>query len=294
MQQVILSRVVSLSLALRYDDDVTYDDTHLPALVAPALTELVLDDIKLAPDSEQLSWLPDLPKLRRLVLTDVSTTSSQLPQGVLACSRLTELVLDRPLVGGSNQMHDDNNPQARSRLCSFPAAGAHLSQLVRLSMSGNALKAVPLCLTAATALEALDMGKQRLGEHDHAQHGSGEPVQGLQVLNSLPRLRFVTVTGFRTLAAHYRQFRAAHPELTIVAGANAWRPGMIWSGKLDSCTAECLLVLVVQSVWSAATCTDAAMQDIVFAYFSGRFASRISLVADWRSASRAAALPGTA
>ena len=69
------------------------EDTPFPMIVAPALTELNLEDIKLAPDSGQLSCPPDLSKLRRLVLVEIQTASNQLPQGVVACSGLTELVL---------------------------------------------------------------------------------------------------------------------------------------------------------------------------------------------------------
>ena len=62
-QRAELSRLVSLSLSLRVDFEECdyYRNTRLPIVVAPALTELVLDTIKLARDSEQLSWLPDLP-----------------------------------------------------------------------------------------------------------------------------------------------------------------------------------------------------------------------------------------
>ena len=215
VQQVLLSRIVSLSLALRHDDNEAYDDTHLPAIIALALTELVLDDIKLAPDSEQLSWLPDLPKLRRLVLTDVSTGSSQLPQGVLACTGLTELVLDRFLISCSKQVHYSNKPEVRLR--SFPADVAHLSQLVRISLSGNALSAVPPCLAAATALEVLDMGNNRLGHYTEESHG--QQMQGLDVLDSLTRLRYVNFVGFEMVPADYCHFHMAHPGAKLVSDA---------------------------------------------------------------------------
>jgi len=54
-QPVIVSRLVSLSLALRVevDADEPYVDTHIPTIIAPALTELILDDIKLALDSDR-------------------------------------------------------------------------------------------------------------------------------------------------------------------------------------------------------------------------------------------------
>jgi len=229
VQQVTLSRVVSLSLALLYDEDETYDATYLPAIIAPALTELVWDEINLAPESEQLSWLPDLPQLRRLVLTDVSTASSQLPQGVLACSGLRELVVERFLIGCSMQGQYSDRPAVRLR--SFPAAGAHLSQLVRLGLSGNALSAVPPCLAAATLLEVLDMGKQRLGEHGSDQHG--KPLHGLEVLNGLSRLRYANFFGFHMSAADYRLFQVAHPELNPdwndgPRRYNIWRRQNIW------------------------------------------------------------------
>ena len=63
-----------------------HEYTHLPTNIAPALTELTLDDIQLAPDSQELSWLPDLPKLRRLLLINVQTDSDQLPQGLLGAA----------------------------------------------------------------------------------------------------------------------------------------------------------------------------------------------------------------
>ena len=92
-QRIELSRLVSLSLALRVDadDDGYHQDMHVPMIVAPALTEVVFDGIKLAPDSEQLTWLPGLPKLRRLVLANMRIASKQLPRGIAACSSLTEL-----------------------------------------------------------------------------------------------------------------------------------------------------------------------------------------------------------
>ncbi len=71
-KHVTISRLVSLKLALRINvhEGDSYADTRLPTICAPALTELKLEDMKLAPDSEQLSWLPGLPSLRRLVLKD--------------------------------------------------------------------------------------------------------------------------------------------------------------------------------------------------------------------------------
>ena len=92
-RQAVFSRLVSLSLALRvdlYSDNESFVDMHLPAIVAPALTELVLTNIMLAPHNAQLDWLPQLPKLRRLVLTELKTHSSQLPRGIVACCGLTE------------------------------------------------------------------------------------------------------------------------------------------------------------------------------------------------------------
>ena len=122
---VVLSRIVSLSLGLQVDTvgdklfvEEPYADTHLPAILAPALTELGLDNFKLAPDSEPLGWLPGLPKLRRLELTNLKLASRQLPQGVTACSGLTELVLENILVSFSN---DGNMYKGRdARLSLFP------------------------------------------------------------------------------------------------------------------------------------------------------------------------------
>ncbi len=99
MQHVVLSRIVSLSLALHdAESDGLDDGMWLPVIVAPALTELTLAGMLLAPACSELSWLPGLPKLRRLVLTQLETRSQELPQGVTACSGLTELVLDEVCV----------------------------------------------------------------------------------------------------------------------------------------------------------------------------------------------------
>ena len=71
-----------------------YKDMQLPSIIAPALRELTLSDMWLAPVSGQLSWLAGLPKLRRLVLEGINTTSSQPPHAFTACRSLTELVLE--------------------------------------------------------------------------------------------------------------------------------------------------------------------------------------------------------
>ncbi len=197
-QRVVLNRLVSLSLALRWDieDDEgePYQDTRLPVISAPALTELTLDDTKLAPDSEQLSWLPQLPKLQRLVLKDVKTASSQLPSGVMACSGLTELVLERVLVSFSNKPDEVlNRPECRLR--SLPAAAPCFAQLVHLSLSRNAFSAVPPALSKATALQVLDLAKQKLRDSYVEQHSAA--VQGLRVLNNLTRLRCLNLEASR-------------------------------------------------------------------------------------------------
>ena len=212
VQQLLLSRIVSLSLALRYDSEIDepYVDTHLPTLIAPALTELILDDLQLAPDSEQLRWLPGLPKLRRLVLKDVRTNLHQVPQGIMASSGLTELVLAGLLVGCGNLR--DRHHLLEVRLRSLPA-GPALSKLVRLSLSGNAISTVPPCLADATALEVLDMAKQRLGKCGFGDHG--ELVHGLHVLGGLKRLRNVNLVGFNMSKADFYNFHAAHPGMKL-------------------------------------------------------------------------------
>ncbi len=214
-QQAVCSRLVSLSLTLRTDYECTYLDTHLPPIVAPALTELLLDDIKLAPDSEQLSWLPGLPALRRLLLKDLKTASSQLPQGIVACSGLTELVLHRILLSFT-MVNDPNKAFDRPecRLRSLPDAGSYLDQLVRLRLSKNAFVAVPPCLASATALQDLDMRKQMLQVEYGEPHSAS--MRGLHALDSLPRLRSLNIEGFEKSAAGIRRFRAAHPHVRVV------------------------------------------------------------------------------
>jgi len=214
-RQVALSRLVSLSLALRNDATIhdQYEATHLPAIIAPALTELILDDILLAPDSEQLDWLPGLPKLRRLVLEDLKTAAIELPNGIAACSGLTELVLKRVLVRFDNEPRGClSKPECRLR--SMPADGPYLSQLVRLSLCKNAFSAVPSCLAAATALELLDLAKQKLRDSYYEAHGA--PVRDLHVLDGLARLRCVNLEGFRNNGAGLRRFRKAHLNVRVV------------------------------------------------------------------------------
>ena len=214
-REVVVSRLVSLSLTLRWDieNDEPYQDTRLPVILAPALTELSLDDILLAPDSEQLGWLPQLLNLRRLTLKDVKTASSQLPSGVMACSGLTELVLERVLVSFSNKPDEElNRPECRLR--SLPAAAPCFAQLVRLSLSRNAFRAVPPILSAATALEVLDLSKQKLRDSYVEQHSAA--VQGLRVLNHLTRLRCVNLEGFKQEGPDIRRFHAAHPNVRVI------------------------------------------------------------------------------
>ena len=87
-QQTALSRVVSLSLALRYNVCTgLYDSTQLPVLVAPSLTELTPAGMSLPQRwqklecSSKLSWLADLPSLRRLELKDLETVCKGHPSG---------------------------------------------------------------------------------------------------------------------------------------------------------------------------------------------------------------------
>ncbi len=210
LQQVVLSRVVSLSLALRHNAESCglYDSTQLPAIVAPALTELTLADMWLH-ESRELSWLPGLPNLQRLVLKGLVIDLKELPQGVSACSGLTELVLEGIQVSPS----DNGEWDYPCLLWKLPAVGPYLSRLVRLSLRQNAFSAVPPCLTAATALEVLDLGKQKLigYNEDH-----GESVQGLHVLDALTRLRCVNLEGFDDKVLDLRRFRMAHPSVSVI------------------------------------------------------------------------------
>ena len=212
-QLVILSRLVSLSLALRVDflGTDSHVDTCLPKIPAPALTELQLDSIALAPDSEQLIWLPRLPNLRRLVLKRLGTASDQLPRGVTGCSGLTELVMERMLVSFGSQ-HEYLHHGLKSRLRDLPA-GPYLSRLVRLNLSGNALEAVPSSLTAATALVQLGMANQQRRGTDAGQRAA--PVQSLHVLEKLPRLRHIDLQGFKDSGPGIGRFRAARPDVSI-------------------------------------------------------------------------------
>ena len=227
-QRAELSRLVSLSLTLRVDVDTCdddHEDTHLPTIAAPLLTELILDTMKLAPDSEQLSWLPDLPRLRRLELTSVQTASDQLPQGIAACSGLTELVLRR--IGDIRPGFTDPD-LARyetadgSRLPERPLRalpdGPYISNLVHLSLSGNAFSAVPFALVTATALEVLDLDDQRVSGAAAFRYDARVPVQDLHLLGVMPRLRRVYLAGFRR-DSDGTNFEAAHPHIELIG----WR-----------------------------------------------------------------------
>ena len=96
----------------------------------------------------------------------------------------------------------------------WPAAGPWLSKLVLLSLRKNAFSTVPSCLTAASALELLDLGKQKLVDYDEDH---GEPVHGLHVLDSLTRLRCVNLEGFDDSATDLRRFRLARPAVHVAA-----------------------------------------------------------------------------
>lgn len=210
-QQVVLSRVVSLSLGLRFNavSSALYDSTQLPVIIAPALTELTLAGMWLAPESSELSWLPGLPRLRRLVLTDLDLQSRVLPRGVTACSGLTELMLEGMNVDPS----DDAEWDYPCLLRELPAAGPYLNKLVCMSLRKNAFSAVPSCLNAATALELLDLGKQKLLDYDE---NHGQRVHGLQVLDGLTRLRCVNLEGFRHNGAQLQQFCKAHQSASVI------------------------------------------------------------------------------
>ena len=207
-QQVVLSRVVSLRLTLRCNAEAgqLYESTLLPAIIAPALTELTLAGMWLQPYSSELNWLPGLPRLRRLVLTDVETQSCALPKGVAACSGLIELMLD------GFKVSTDDGPVLLRHL---PAVGPYLSKLVRLGLPRNAFDTVPSCLAAATDLELLDLSAQEISAPGCKSGKHAAILQGLPVLGNLPHLRSVIFLGFNASEDNIRLFRASHPFVTI-------------------------------------------------------------------------------
>ena len=216
--QVVLSRVVSLSLALRYmtASSGLYDSTELPLIAAPALTELTLGGMWLPPrwqalECSKLGWLADLPSLRRLVVKDLQTDVREIPQGITACSGLTELALENVVVGPSDES-DSEDLDYPYLLRKLPASDPYLSKLVRLSLRQNAFSAVPSSLTAATALEVLDLGKQKLIDYEE---DPGEPVRGLDVLDGLTRLRCVNLEGFDENGVDLHRFHMAHPAVHV-------------------------------------------------------------------------------
>ena len=199
-------------------DKANFVDMHMPATVAPALTELVLANIMLAPDSEQLDWLPDLPKLRRLVLTELKTQSSQLPRGIVACSGLTELQLEAVLVNFRNTVDPFLNwPEYRLRTLSAVSAGPYLSHLVSLSLTRNAFKAVPPAVAAATALQHLILGEQISFKKSKYRVWKAGPVRGLHVLNSLTCLKSVIfrhdIDAQAEAAIH--RYQSANPSVRV-------------------------------------------------------------------------------
>ena len=210
-QQVVLSRLVSLSLALRYEFDRPDSETHLPAIAAPAMTELILDGMMLAADSEQLSWLPGLPSLKNLVLKDMNVATIELPHGIIECSGLTELVLERFMVSYNYDFKSALKPSG-CLLRSLPVAGPYLSGLRRLWLPKNAFNVVPPCLATATALEMLDLADQQLSADSDQQQAPR--VLGLHVLGSLTRLWWVDLSGFSQFGT--RRFQAAHPSINIM------------------------------------------------------------------------------
>ena len=131
-RRVVLSRLVSLKLGLRLgaQPGQGYQSTCLPTIVAPALTELSLEDMALAPDSGGLQWLPGLPRLRRLRLTDIQTASSELPEGMMACTGLTELVLEGVMVMESSNTESDSSDRGTTIRYGGAAGGRSLPQQV--------------------------------------------------------------------------------------------------------------------------------------------------------------------
>ena len=215
-QQAVLSRIVSLRLELRFNAESggLYDSTVLPVIVAPALTELTLAGMWLALDSGELSWLANLPKLRRLALTDVETPSSELSKGVTACNGLTELVLEGVRVLRPRDDSDSDDEAWPCLLRHLLASGPYLSKLVRLGLPRNIFSSVPPSLAAATSLELLDMANQRIEAVDEGQHGA--PLFALHVPDKLPRLRGVNLRGFEASEQAVRSFQAAHPGVSVM------------------------------------------------------------------------------
>ena len=211
-QRAVFSRLVSLRLALRYEFSNPDSDMHLPTIVAPALTELTLDNMVLAADSEQLSWLPALPVLRRLVLIEVKTASIELPHGIAGCSGLTELVLERLVV---SYKFDSDYPwkSSGSYLRSLPADQPFVSHLERLSLNGSAVSRLPPVLGGATALEHLDLRFQLLTVEHANRYAPG--LQDLHVLDGLTRLTSVDFGGSRVSEERARCFQAAHPNVRV-------------------------------------------------------------------------------
>jgi len=94
------------------------------------------------------------------VCANLQLASDQLPQGIAACSGLTELALRRirdarptrsqPDDGDyiDPEDYDSDSPRPAERLLRTLPDGPYLSNLVRLSLSGNAFDAVPLALAA--------------------------------------------------------------------------------------------------------------------------------------------------
>ncbi len=214
-QPIVLSRLVSLSLTLQfeYPDELPMNNIHMPAIVAPALTELILDGSRLALDCEQLSWLPGLPVLRRLVLKNLKTASSELPHGISECSGLTALVLERIMVSfdyDPDSADDSSRYGSWSLFRSLPAAGPYLSELRRISLSGNAFTRVPPSLVAATALEMLDLTNQRSPAGGDEQQAPR--VHGLHVLGSMSQC--MDLSEFSQCGI--RRFQASRPNVTVI------------------------------------------------------------------------------
>jgi len=150
------------------------------------------------------------------VLKYLELPTRGLPQGVTACSSLTELVLEGIRVSSvdqpeSDESYVDNDPYPLSEL---PAAGSFVNKLVHLSLFNNAFSTstVPPILAAATALEHLDLARQQI-----TLYGDERPprLQGLAVLDKLPRLHGMRLTGFKVSDASICEFRKAHPDLRV-------------------------------------------------------------------------------
>jgi len=144
------------------------------------------------------------------VLKDLDTGSRELPEGIMACTGLTELVLDSVKVTISLPGSNPPGMEDQREVSNLPVAGPYLSKLVSLGLPRNGFSKVPPSLAAATALELLDFGDQILYVDEYTGI-----LDGMSVLDGLPRLRGMNLTGFEASDARFDKFRAAHPHISL-------------------------------------------------------------------------------